>query len=77
MKAAKATTFGRMKHGARSWRGALPAIVLIGVGLSGCVQVTAPNRPIEIVLTVNIRQEIVYRLNGAAQDTINNNAGIF
>lgn len=47
------------------------------VGLGGCVQVRAPDRPIEIVLTINIRQEIVYRLDGDAKAAIEQNAEIF
>ena len=65
-----------MKHAIHRAMGLMTGVVIVG-GSAGCVQVTAPSRPIEIVLTINIRQEIVYRLNGAAQETIDSNAGIF
>ncbi len=45
--------------------------------LAGCVQVTAPDKPIEIVLNINIRQEVVYRLDGDAKALIEQNAEIF
>ena len=53
---------------------------LMGVGaaaLSGCVQVKAPDKPIEIVLNINIRQEVVYRLDQDAKALIQQNAEIF
>ncbi|MBX9727701.1 MAG: YnbE family lipoprotein [Sphingopyxis sp.] len=45
--------------------------------LGGCVQVNAPDKPIEIVLTINIRQEIVYRLDGETRELIEQNSEIF
>ncbi|HWA00981.1 MAG TPA: YnbE family lipoprotein [Caulobacterales bacterium] len=49
------------------------------VGVSACipVQVTAPDKPIEINLNVNIRQEVVVRLEGDAQDLLHNNPNLF
>ncbi|WP_321324515.1 YnbE family lipoprotein [uncultured Parasphingorhabdus sp.] len=47
------------------------------IGLSGCVQVTAPDKPIVINLNINIKQEVVYRLDGDAKDLINEEADIF
>ena len=52
------------------------AALLLGP-LGGCVQVTAPDKPIEIVLTINIRQEVVYRLNRDAQELIQQQSEIF
>lgn len=53
-------------------------VALAGAGLAGgCVQVTAPERPIEINLNINIRQEVVVRLQQDAQELIRNNEGIF
>ncbi len=43
----------------------------------GCVQVQAPDKPIEINLNVNIKQEVVYSLKQDAADIINNNPGLF
>lgn len=45
--------------------------------ISGCIQVNAPDRPIEIVLNINIRQEVVYRLDQDAKELIEQNTEIF
>ena len=45
--------------------------------LGGCVQVSAPERPIEINLNINIRQEVVVRLQGDVRELIENNPGVF
>jgi len=47
------------------------------LGLGGCVQVAAPDKPIVINLNINIKQEVVYRLDGDAKDLINEEADIF
>jgi hypothetical protein len=44
---------------------------------SGCVNVSAPDKPIEINLNINVRQEVVYRLDGEAKATIKAQPGIF
>ena len=38
--------------------------------LAGCVQIQAPDKPIEINLNVNIRQEVVLSLKKDAQDLV-------
>src|SRR3546814_17350284 len=38
--------------------------------LAGCVQIETPDKPIEINLNINIRQEVVYRLDGDAKKLI-------
>ena len=45
--------------------------------LGGCVNVTAPDKPIEINLNINIKQEIVYKLDGDAKKLIEQNSEIF
>lgn len=45
--------------------------------LSGCVQVTAPDKPIVINLNIAIRQEILYKLAAASEKVIEENPGIF
>ena len=45
--------------------------------LSGCIQLRAPDKPIEINLNVTIKQEIVVRLEKDVQDLIKKNPGIF
>ncbi len=52
-------------------------LIPVVAGTAACVQVTAPDKPIEIVLTINIRQEIVYRLDGDAKALIEQNTEIF
>jgi hypothetical protein len=57
-------------------RGFILAAVLLG-GLGGCVQVSAPDKPIEINLNINIRQEVVVRLQEDVRDLIKKNPGVF
>ncbi len=57
--------------------GALPVAMLPLIALGGCVQVTAPDKPIVIELNVNIRQEVIYRLAEDAGNTIEQNKDIF
>ena len=45
--------------------------------LTGCVQIETPDKPIEINLNINIRQEVVYRLDGDAKKLIEQNSEIF
>ncbi len=47
------------------------------VTLPGCVQVAAPDKPIEINLNINIRQEVVVRLQEDVRDLIKQNPGVF
>ncbi|XHS03165.1 hypothetical protein ACFB49_47890 [Sphingomonas sp. DBB INV C78] len=43
----------------------------------GCIQVKAPEKPIEINLNVNVKQEVVVRLQKDAQDFITENPELF
>lgn len=52
-------------------------LITLLVPLAGCIQLRAPNKPIEITLNVNIRQEVVVRLEKDVQDLIKKNPGIF
>ena len=45
--------------------------------LGGCVNVSAPDKPIVINLNINVTQEVVYRLDGEAKSLIQQNPGIF
>ena len=45
--------------------------------LPGCVQVAAPDKPIEINLNINIRQEVVVRLQQDVRELIQKNPGVF
>jgi hypothetical protein len=52
--------------------------VLAGVVmLAGCVSVKAPDKPIEINLNINVKQEVVVSLKQDAQDLIANNPELF
>ena len=53
------------------------SIIAVAAGLAGCVNVSAPERPIEINLNITIRQEVVVRLQRDAQELIQNNPGVF
>ncbi|MCJ2185251.1 YnbE family lipoprotein [Novosphingobium beihaiensis] len=70
------------REGQRSGRravragGMLMAAGMAGI-LGGCVNVSAPDKPIVIELNINIRQEVVYRLDAQAAKTIEENKDIF
>lgn len=53
--------------------------VIVGgaLALGGCVSVNAPDKPIVIELNINIKQEVIYRLDADATKTIEENSGIF
>ena len=53
----------------------LAAPVLLST--AGCVEVAAPEKPIEINLNINIRQEVVVRLQEDVRDLIKKNPGVF
>lgn len=53
------------------------AILAVPVGACGCVQVTAPDKPIEINLNVNVKQEVLVRLQRDAREIIENNPELF
>ncbi|MGE3141919.1 MAG: YnbE family lipoprotein [Hyphomonadaceae bacterium] len=56
----------------------LAVCVWSALGAAGCVQVNAtPDRPIEINLNVNIRQEVIVRLEGDARDLLQDNPDLF
>jgi hypothetical protein len=63
-------TQGAMRRGTL-----LLAPVLLGP--VACVQVSAPDKPIEINLNINIRQEVVVRLQQDAKDLIKKDPGVF
>jgi hypothetical protein len=45
--------------------------------IGGCINVTAPDKPIVINLNISITQEVVYRLDNQAKALIQENPGIF
>ncbi|MBB4085321.1 YnbE family lipoprotein [Sphingomonas carotinifaciens] len=52
-------------------------IALVGMAPGGCVNISAPDKPIEINLNINVTQEVVYRLDNEAKSLIQQNPGIF
>ena len=55
-------------------------LAALGVTLAtvpGCVQVAAPEKPIEINLNINIRQEVLVRLEKDVEQLIQNNPDVF
>jgi hypothetical protein len=78
-RAPRLATVPVMNRGSRMARRArvLPLAALILAALGGCVNVTAPDKPIVIELNVNIRQEVIYRLAADADKTIEDNKDIF
>ncbi len=58
-------------------RNALPLIALSGLIVAGCVQVQAPDKPIEINLNVNIRQEVILSLKDDATRLVTENPELF
>jgi hypothetical protein len=60
----------------RAGRRSLFAALALG-SLGGCVQVSAPERPIEINLNINIRQEVVVRLTEDVRDLRQREPGVF
>ena len=71
---------GRQQAMRRSFGGTVGAMVMLAGGalaMSGCVSVSAPDKPIVIELNINIKQEVIYRLAADAGNTIDNNRDIF
>lgn len=74
-----ATMLTKMRSGANPGamiRFALP-VIAVATALSGCVTVRAPDKPIEINLNVNIRQEVIYTLKKDAESLITDNPELF
>ena len=55
----------------------LGASLILATAVAGCIQVRAPDKPIEINLNVKIQQEVVVRLQQDAKDLIQNNPELF
>ncbi|MET0241579.1 MAG: YnbE family lipoprotein [Sphingobium sp.] len=51
--------------------------MLMLCALPGCIQLNAPDKPIEINLNVKVQQEVVVRLQQDAKDLIQNNPELF
>ncbi|MGF7150947.1 hypothetical protein FHS96_004608 [Sphingomonas zeicaulis] len=47
------------------------------VAVPGCIQVTAPEKPIEINLNINVKQEVLVKLQQDAEKLIEDNPELF
>ncbi len=50
-----------------------PAVAMLG----GCVNVSAPDKPIVINLNINVTAQVVLKLDAEAKKVIDQNSGIF
>lgn len=75
MKSAKLTRDDR--DAARSGPPGMLALLGLSAILAGCIQVEAPDKPIEINLNVNVRQEVVVKLQQDAKQLIQDNPELF
>lgn len=53
------------------------AALLIILSSTGCINIKAPDKPIEINLNVNIKQEVIVKLQKDADDFITSNPELF
>ncbi len=51
--------------------------ILIVIASSGCINIKAPDKPIEINLNVKIKQEVIVKLQKDADDFITSNPELF
>jgi hypothetical protein len=61
-------------------RSRLPLLALVSVTAAACaptVKIQAPDKPIEINLNVNVRQEVIVKLERDVQDLLKSNPGVF
>lgn len=69
-----------LRNGVREPRQSLTKMGLLAgssVMAAGCVQLAAPEKPIEINLNINIRQEVLVKLQKDVQELIDKNPGVF
>jgi hypothetical protein len=69
-KRSEVPTFGGMRR-------TIVMAAVMAAGLGGCVNVSAPDKPIEINLNIKITQEVIYRLDREAKALIKDNPDIF
>ncbi|WP_426578590.1 YnbE family lipoprotein [Xenorhabdus stockiae] len=57
----------------------ISGMVLIGIGLAGCVrlEVATPDKPININMNVKIEHEIHIKVDRQIEDMLKNNSGLF
>ncbi|MDB5689128.1 MAG: YnbE family lipoprotein [Sphingomonas bacterium] len=72
-----ATTLTMETGGARFRIATAGAMAVVSTVLGGCIQVTAPEKPIEINLNVTIRQEVVVSLRDDVKNLDKQFPGVF
>ncbi len=55
----------------------LVAVASVFPALAGCITVNAPEDKIVIELNINIKQEVLYRIEGDVERAVEQNSGIF
>jgi hypothetical protein len=73
----KESTLESFDRGRAGKAAAMLAGVALLATLPGCVEVSAPDRPIEINLNINIRQEVVVRLTEDVRELQRREPGVF
>lgn len=63
------------KHWTRAAK--LAAGIAMAVPINGCISVKAPDKPIDVNLNVNIKQEVLVRLQQDVQQMIQQNPQAF
>lgn len=67
-----------MIHRSCAWTGMRMALTVLPIGaLAACIQVKAPDKPIEINLNVKIQQEVVVRVVQDAKQLIDEQPELF
>ena len=51
--------------------------LMAGATLAGCINVKAPDKPIEINLNINVRQEVIVSLRDDVKDLAKQYPGVF
>jgi hypothetical protein len=69
------TRVGRNASTQTMVRRVLSCVAVLAV--TGCVTLKAPDKPIEINLNINVKQEVVVSLKKDAEDFITNNPDLF
>ena len=78
MRCVKLTQPAPRAHNRRMSRTMAGMMAVLGSALAGgCVEVTAPDKPIVIELNINIKQEVIYRLAEDVRQNIDENPEIF
>lgn len=70
-------TMGRVEDSPGWIIGPRVAATLVMLATAGCVSVKAPDKPIEINLNINVKQEVVVSLKKDAEDFITSNPELF